>query len=161
MKNKLFALLFFTTTAVMPWLSGAARACTIGEEMQTQLPFNATEISNADRLAIADIVIEAKKWPDVQIQAVVIAGAYKGEDDLDRLKDARAANVRAYLQQLGIKSGNIITDKKTFTDDMVVKIPGGSLTVNQIVVELTPICEGSCARLCNDPRVTLTSKVIQ
>lgn len=161
MKNKSYLFLFYAVIAVMPWLSETSRACTVGEEMQTQLPFNAIDISNADRLAIADIFTEAKKWPDVKIQAVVIAGAYKGENNLDRLKDARAESVKAYLQQLGINQENIIIEKKTFTDDMVTKTHSGSVTVHQIVVELTPICEGGCARLCDDPRVRPTSKVIQ
>ncbi|MCA8016836.1 hypothetical protein [Burkholderia metallica] len=140
---------------------GPAVACTIGEEAQVQLPFNATDISNADRLAIANIVIEAKKWPDVEIQAVVIAGAYKNEKNVERLKETRADIVKAYLQQLGIKIENILIDRKTFTDEMLVKHPDGAVTIRQIVIELTPICKGSCARLCDDPRVTPTSKAIK
>ncbi|WP_334070136.1 hypothetical protein [Burkholderia ambifaria] len=85
-------------------LSGAVLACTIGEEAQVQLPFNTTTFSNADRIAIANSVIEAKKWPDVKIQAVVIAGAYIHENDIERLKNVRADNAKAYLQQLGIES---------------------------------------------------------
>ncbi len=154
---------FFLTlaVAVSAFLHRPAVACTVGEEVQAQLPFNTADISNADRLAIANIVIEAKKWPDVEIQAVVIVGAYKGEERVEWLKEVRAENVKAYLQQLGIKSGNILIDKKTFTDEMVVKHPDGMLTIHQIVVELTPICKGSCAWLCDDPRVTPTSKAIK
>lgn len=170
MKNKLPALLLFTAAVVTPWFPAVAHACTIGEEMSTHLPFGTTEISNADRLTIANMFIEAKKWPDVQIQAVVIAGAYKGkriagaskgEGDMKRLKEMRGENVKAYLEMLGVKSENILIDKKTFTDKMVVNAPDGSLTVEQIVVGFTPLCEGSCARLCNDPRVRPNSKLIQ
>jgi hypothetical protein len=128
--------------------------------MVTHLPFNTTDISNADRLVIASKFIEAKKWPDVQIQAVVIAGAYKGEHNIERLKEVRGENIKAYLQMLGIKSDNILIDKKTFTDEMVEKLPDGTLNVNQIVVEMTPLCKGSCARLCDDPRVTPHTKLI-
>jgi hypothetical protein len=161
MKNKLPALLLFTAAVVTPWLSTTAHACTIGEEMATHVPFGVTDISNADRLVIANMYIEAKKWPDVQIRAEVIAGAYKGERGVERLKQVRGENVRAYLLALGIKSENILIDKKTFTDAMTGRAPDGSLTVEQIVVGLTPLCEGSCARLCNDPRVTPKSKLIQ
>ncbi|WP_321790117.1 hypothetical protein [Burkholderia pyrrocinia] len=159
-RNLRFSL---STLAVVVFVSFGelAVACTVGEEEQVQLPFNAADISNADRLAIANIVIEAKKWPDVEIQAVVIAGAYKDEESVERLKEIRAENVKAYLQQLGIKRVNILIDKKTFTDEMVVKHPDGTLTIHQIVIELTPICKGSCARLCDDPRVTPTSKAIK
>lgn len=166
---KLLARLF--SAAVMtPSFSTLAHACTIGEEMATQLPFGMTDISNADRLVIANMYIEAKKWPVAQIQAVVIAGAYKGkkiagaskgERDMERLKEMRGENVKAYLQTLGVKSENILIDKKTFTDKMVGIAPDGSPTVEQIVVEFTPICGDSCARLCNDPRVTPHSRLIQ
>ncbi|WP_254615276.1 hypothetical protein [Burkholderia pyrrocinia] len=149
------------TSLVFAFFGGLAVACTIGEEAQVQLPFNAADISNTGRLAIANIVIEAKKWPNVEIQAVVIAGAYKSEKNVERLKEIRAENVKAYLRQLGIKSENILIDKKTFTDEMVVKHPDGTLTIHQIVIELTPICKGSCAWLCDDPRVTPTSKAIK
>jgi hypothetical protein len=47
--------------------------------MQTHLPFGATDISNADRLAIANMYIEAKKWPDVEIRGIVYAGGYVKE----------------------------------------------------------------------------------
>lgn len=146
---------------ILAYRPGSTVACTIGEEALAQLPFNAIDISNADRLGIANAVLRAKRWPEVQIQAVVIAGAYKGENNVEMLKETRAENVKAYLQQLGIKSGNILIDKKTFTDAMVTKHADGTLTIHQIVVELTPICKDSCAWLCSDPRVTPTSNVIK
>jgi hypothetical protein len=48
MKPKLLASLFFTAAVVTPWFPAAARACTIGEGMETHVPFGATDISNAD-----------------------------------------------------------------------------------------------------------------
>ena len=141
-------------------LSGVAAACTIGEETQLQFSFNTTTLSNADRVAIANSVIEAKKWPRVKIQAVVIAGAYIREKDVEKLKGARADNVKAYLQQLGIGAENILVDKKTFADEMIEKRPDGTIKIHQVIVELTPICKGSCAWMCDDPRVTPRSKAI-
>ncbi|MBB5461010.1 hypothetical protein [Paraburkholderia sp. Cpub6] len=139
---------------------GSAGACTIGEEAEIELPFNTTALTNANRLAITDAVIEAKKWPDVQIQAVIMAGAYTVERNLDRLKEDRARSVKVYLQQLGIRSENILIEKHTFTDEMVVKRPDGTLSYRQVFVEFKPICNGSCAWMCDDPRVTPRSKVI-
>jgi len=55
MKTKLLALLVLTATTVTPWFSTAAYACTIGEGMETHVPFGATDISNADRLVIANM----------------------------------------------------------------------------------------------------------
>ncbi|WP_244100052.1 hypothetical protein [Burkholderia anthina] len=145
---------------LLSMLSGAAAACTIGEEVQVQFPLNTTTFSNSDRVAIAKSVVEAKKWPDVKIKAIVISGAYIHEKDIEKLKDARADNTKFYLQQLGISAENIFIDKKTFTDEMVEKRSDGTVDIRQVIVELTPICKGSCAWMCNDPRVTPRSKTI-
>ncbi|RKF41434.1 hypothetical protein BCY88_31410 [Paraburkholderia fungorum] len=128
--------------------------------METRLPFNTIGLSNADRLSIANIVLEARKWPDVDIQAVVIAGAYVGEKSGGKLKNERGAVVKAYLIQLGIKPENVLIERKTLTDEMV-KSDDGTLNVHQIAIELVPLCNGGCERLCNDPRVTPTSRVIK
>jgi hypothetical protein len=146
--------------AISVCLNGSAGACTIGEEAEIELPFNTTVLTNANRLAIVDAVIEARKWPDVKIQAVVMAGAYTAERNPDRLKEDRARNVMVYLQQLGIRSENILIEKHTFTDEMVVKRPDGTLGYRQVFIEFKPICKGSCAWMCDDPRVTPRTKVI-
>ncbi|ORT85641.1 hypothetical protein B7G54_13805 [Burkholderia puraquae] len=137
-----------------------SHACTIGESVRIPLPLNSIDVSNADRLRIADAVIEAKKWPGVEIQAVVISGAYTKERSGELIKDKRAMGAVAYLKQLGIKNENIIVEKKTFTNDMVRK-RDGTLDLYQIDIELAPLCRGGCQRLCDDPRVTPRSRAIQ
>ncbi|EDZ99908.1 hypothetical protein BH160DRAFT_4764 [Burkholderia sp. H160] len=139
---------------------GSVRACTIGENVALELPFNATVLSTADRRAIAEAVGAAKRWPNVQIQAIVMAGAYIGERNLEELQDRRGEVVKAYLRKLGIRSEYIMIDPTTLTEGYVVKRPDGSRTVRQIEIELTPICKGSCAWMCDDPRVTPHSRVI-
>ncbi|WP_075123047.1 hypothetical protein [Burkholderia paludis] len=148
------------TLTLSTMLSNVAMACTIGEEARLQLPLNATTLSNADRVTIADSVIEAKKWPDVKIQAIVISGAFVHEKNIEKLKTMRGENIKDYLQQLGISADHIFIEKKTFTDEMITRLPDGTMKTNQIVVEFTPICKGSCAWMCNDPRVTPHSKLI-
>ncbi|MGF6985600.1 hypothetical protein QFZ99_005141 [Paraburkholderia atlantica] len=135
-------------------------ACTIGEVAAIELPFNTVELSMENRRAIAEAVEEANKWPDVQIQAIVMAGAYIGEHDLDVLQERRGENVQAYLRKLGIRSENIYIVPKTLTDGFVVKRADGELAVRQVEVELHPICKDSCAWMCDDPRVTPRTKVI-
>ncbi|KAG8154991.1 hypothetical protein BFF94_003430 [Burkholderia catarinensis] len=125
-----------------------------------QLPFNTTTLSNADRVTIVDSAIEAKKWPNVKIQAIIIAGAYVYEKNIEKLKNMRGENVKEYLQQLGISAENIYVEKKTFTDEMITRRPDGTIKTNQVIVEFTPICSGSCAWMCDDPRVTPHSKLI-
>ncbi|WP_246637259.1 hypothetical protein [Burkholderia catarinensis] len=141
-------------------LSGAATACTIGETAALYFPFNTTTLSNTDRVAIANKVIEAKRWPNVEIRAIVIAGAYFQERNIEKLKDIRAINMKDYLLQLGINAENIYIDKRTFTDEVASKRPDGSIDIQQVIVEFTPICKGSCAWMCDDPRVTPHSRLI-
>ncbi|MEX3787709.1 hypothetical protein [Paraburkholderia sp. BR14374] len=75
------------------------------------------------------------------------------------MAEKRAAILKSYLVQLGIKEGNI------WVDTRVIKEPDiddkGNATLDQISVTLAPICEGGCERLCDDPRVTPTTKIIK
>ncbi|APA89352.1 hypothetical protein BJG93_26965 [Paraburkholderia sprentiae WSM5005] len=118
------------------------------------MPFNTTALSEGNRRLISDAVGKAKKWPDVQIQAIVIAGAYIGERDLDILQDRRGEVVKAYLRKLGILGKNIYVEPKTMTDVHVVRRSDGELAVRQIEIELTPLCKGGdCRWMCDDPRL--------
>jgi hypothetical protein len=155
-----FLAFLITTISATALLSEMARACTINESMEMRLPFNTVELSNADRLSIADMMLEARKWHDVDIQAVIIAAAYVGEKNVDKLKDERGAAVKAYLLQLGIKPANILIERKTLTDEMV-KNRDGTLNLHQIAIELVPLCKNGCERLCDDPRVTPHSRAIR
>lgn len=149
-----------TLLAVCFCLGRPVNACSIGEVAAIELPFDTVELSKENQRAIADAVEEAKKWPDVQIQAIVMAGAYIGEHNLDVLQARRGENVQAYLRKLGIRSENIYIVPKTLTDGFVVRRDDGEFAVRQIEVELHPICKDSCAWMCNDPRVTPRTRVI-
>ncbi|MGY6152100.1 hypothetical protein ACW9YK_04555 [Paraburkholderia graminis] len=158
--KKLISTCFISIAVATTFLSMQARACTISESMETRLPFNAVELTNRDRLSIANIVLEAKKWPDVDIQAVIIAGAYVGEKDRERLKSERGELVKSYLVQLGINPQNVLIEPKVFTNEMV-KNEDGTLNLHQISIELVPLCKGGCERLCDDPRMTPHSRSIK
>jgi hypothetical protein len=122
-------------------ISTEVRACTISESMETRLPFDAVELSNKDRLLIANIVLDARNWPDVDIQGVAIAGAYVQEKNGEKLKNERGALVRSYLVQPGIQPQNILIEPKTLTDEMV-RNTDGTLNLHQIAIELVPLCKG-------------------
>ncbi|MDQ0624661.1 MULTISPECIES: hypothetical protein [Paraburkholderia] len=158
--KKLISTCFISIAMATTFLSMQARACTVSESMETRLPFNAIELTNGDRLSIANIVLEAKKWPDVDIQAVIIAGAYVGEKDRERLKSERGELVKSYLVQLGINPQNVLIEPKVFTNEMV-KNEDGTLNLHQISIELVPLCKGGCERLCDDPRITPHSRSIK
>ncbi|WP_233839030.1 hypothetical protein [Paraburkholderia sp. ZP32-5] len=128
--------------------------CRFIEHAYLQLPFNATALSNDNQRSIEKAVREAKKWPDVGIQAIVIAGAYIGERDLDVLQDRRGDAVKAYLRKLGIPGKDIYVEPKTLTEVFARKLPDGTTRVDQIEIELSPICEdGDCRWMCDDPRL--------
>lgn len=141
------------------WATGGANACTISEDMEDSLPLNSLDIPNSDRLRIADMVMAARQWPDAEIRGIVYAGGYVKEQNPKAIAQERAAALKTYLVQLGVKDGNI------WIDTRIIKRPDiddrGNVTLNQISVTLVPICNGGCDRLCNDPRVTPTTKAIK
>ncbi len=105
------------------------------------------------------MVFAAKQWPNVEIRGIVYAGGYIKERNPNAIALERAAVLKNYLIQLGVKEGNI------WVDTRIIKEPDiddkGNATLDQISVSLVPICEGGCERLCNDSRVTPTSKAIK
>lgn len=137
----------------------SASACTISEDMTSSLPLNSTEIQNSDRLKIADMIFAAKQWPNVEIRGIVYAGGYVKERNPKVIASERAATLKSYLVQLGVKESNI------WVDTRIIKAPDvddkGNVTLDQISVSLVPICDGGCERLCDDPRVTPNSKAIK
>ncbi|WP_241495848.1 hypothetical protein [Paraburkholderia monticola] len=134
-------------------VSKPSATCRFLKSVYLELPFNTTALSKENRQLIENAVKVAKKWPDVDIQAIVIAGAYIGERDLDILQGRRGEVVKTYLRKLGILSKNIYVEPVTMTDSYVTKRPDGELAVRQIEIELTPICRGSCEWMCDDPRL--------
>jgi hypothetical protein len=137
-----------------------ANACTVMEFMNTRLAFNSPVLSNDDRIKIADMMVEAKKWPEVEIGANVTAGAYVREKNIEALKDARAADIKAFLVQIGVPEKNIWIDELTFNEAMAHG-GKGELDLHQVAIQLVPICNGGCERLCNDPSVIPTAKAIK
>ncbi|WP_175768958.1 hypothetical protein [Burkholderia cenocepacia] len=148
----LFALSIFVATPL-------AYACTISTDMADTLPLNSTDIPNKARIRIAEMVLEARNWPDVGIRGIVYAGGYVRERDPTALAQRRAVALKTYLIQLGIGEQNIWVDTRTIKHPDVDN--DGRLSLNQIAVTLVPICDGGCKRLCGDPRVTPTSKAIR
>ncbi|MCC8395738.1 hypothetical protein LJ656_24445 [Paraburkholderia sp. MMS20-SJTR3] len=71
------------------------------------MPFNTTALSKDDRQAIEKAVRKAQEWqrlPYVELQIIVVSGAYIGERDLDILQDRRGEVVKRLLVKLGVRS---------------------------------------------------------
>lgn len=139
---------------------GDANACTLSEDMQDSVPLNSTQIPNVDLLKIADMVHNARQWPDVEIRGIVNAGGYVKEKNPERLAQVRGANLRDYLVQLGLKPENIAVETHKVTAPYPVDSAGyGGLL--QIGVTLVPLCEGDCTKVCDDPRVKRTTRAVK
>lgn len=135
-----------------------AAACSISVRMSDSVPLNTWDISAEDRLKIANMVIEARQWPDVQIRGIIYAGAYVGEMNPEALSNKRANAIESYLMLLGLKKENIWKDTRLIKKQDAFH--NGRLSIEQIGITLVPICENGCDRLCNDPRVTPNSKAL-
>ncbi|WP_174970627.1 hypothetical protein [Burkholderia lata] len=127
-----------------------ASACTISEHMLESVPLNYPGIPNAYRIKIVDMVLAARQWPDVEVQAQIIASAYVGERNSLNLAKSRGDQLKDFLIQLGIKPQYIYVD--THVNRITYPIDstghGGYL---QLGVSLLPFCKNGCENLCDAP----------
>ncbi|WP_439891584.1 hypothetical protein ACS7SF_02790 [Ralstonia sp. 25C] len=111
---------------------------------------------------MVDMVLEARKWPDADIIAEIVTNAAAEEDNPSALAKSRGEQLRDFFIQLGIKpehvfvSSSQILDKPFPFDRHTGR--GGYL---QLAVSLSPWCHHGCQHLCDDPRVTPTTRVIK
>ncbi|QXE07166.1 hypothetical protein BJG93_34995 [Paraburkholderia sprentiae WSM5005] len=156
MKKRILSVLFIFSFAV----SQQATACTISEDLTESVPLNYQGIPNAYRLKMASMVLNARQWPNVEIQAQIVANAYVGEANAKELAESRGRQLKDYLIELGIKPQHIYVDthleRLPYSKDST-----GRSGYLQLSVGLMPLCKGGCQRLCDDPRVTPTSKAIK
>lgn len=89
------------------------------ESMRAGIPFNSTDIPGDARIKIAHMMIEARKWPDVEIRGIIDASAYLKEKDPQKLIEKRAEALKEYLLKLGVKEGNLWIQPHLLTDEMV------------------------------------------
>ncbi|MXN77884.1 hypothetical protein GR157_24450 [Burkholderia sp. 4701] len=149
----------FSLVMCLSSFHGAA-ACTISEDVLESVPLNYVGIPNSYRLKMVDMVLNARRWPDVEVQAQITTSAYVGERNAKELAESRGQQLKDFLIRLGINQ------KYIYVDTQVVKSPypvdsTGKSGYRQLGVGLLPLCKGGCERLCSDPRVTPNSKVVQ
>ncbi|MDP9587347.1 UNVERIFIED_ORG: hypothetical protein J2791_006681 [Burkholderia contaminans] len=137
-----------------------ASACTISENLLESVPLDYPGIPNAYRIKMADMVLAARRWPDVEVQAQIVASAYIAENNASSLAKSRGEQLKGFLTQLGIKPQYIYVD--THVNRTVYPVDstghGGYL---QLGVSLLPLCKNGCDNLCNDSRVTPTTRLIE
>jgi len=137
-----------------------ANACTVSENILESTPLNYASTQNEYRLKMADMVLAARQWPNVEIQAQIIASAYVGEDNTSKLAKSRGEQLKDFLIKLGINPQPIYVDTHVNRTAYPVDSTGhgGHL---QLGVSLLPFCKNGCNNLCDDLRVTPTTKSIK
>ena len=148
----LFALLFSASQQII--------ACTISENLTESVPLNYQGIPNSYRLKMVNLVSNARQWPDVEIQAQIVANAYVGENNSENLARSRGQQLKEFLIQLGVKPRYIYVDAH-LEESRYPQDNSGFNGYLQLSVGLMPLCKGGCERLCDDPRVTPMSKAIK
>ncbi|KAG8153276.1 hypothetical protein [Burkholderia catarinensis] len=138
----------------------SSTACTVSEDMLDSVPLNSDTIPNKDRIKIAEMVIRARQWPDAEIRGIVTAGAYIGEENPQALALRRAARLKEYLVQLGVKRENIWSDTHMISKPYP-KDSAGYEGYLQIGLTLVPICKDGCRHLCGAAPNTPTSRVLR
>ncbi|WP_175951191.1 hypothetical protein [Burkholderia sp. BCC0405] len=137
-----------------------ANACTVSENILESVPLNYASIPNEYRLKMVDMVLAARQWPNVEIQAQIIASAYVGEDNASKLAKSRGEQLKDFLIKLGINPQHIYVDTRVNRTAYPVDSTGHAGHL-QLGVSLLPFCKNGCDNLCDDLRVTPTTKSIK
>lgn len=86
-----YKLLAMASASVLMWAEPTF-ACKIFEDFSSSIPMNVVDVDNAARIRLADAVIRARTWPDVEIGAELSTPALSTEHDPKRLSSARASD---------------------------------------------------------------------
>lgn len=156
MKN----IALITATLISLVFIKQVHACTVSENLLESVPLNYPDIPNSYRLKMTDMVLAARGWPDVEIQAQIVASAYVGEHNASRLAQSRGEQLKEFLIQLGIKGQYIYVDTHINRTAYPVDSTGHGGYL-QLGVSLLPLCKNGCEKLCDDPRVVPTTRVIK
>ena|GEM_PF-7016750 len=132
-------------------ISLQSHACKVFLQDNMQLPFNAPDVSNSDRLSLTRHYLTAKEWTTEGVTVAVDAGAFESERNPQELAALRAGNIKAFLMQLGLGENRIHVRER------LIKLSDGNIDKDdkwQIGVEFVPNCPSSgCQSLCNTPKL--------
>jgi hypothetical protein len=132
------ALLFFCYNAL---------SCSFSLQMGARLPSGEVDLSNADRLKLANLVISVRNSPANDGIAVIYASANRQERQPAQLARNRAASVRAYLVQLGVDPSRMRVDAQ-----VVDRAKSTAEQRHEVEIEFVPECPPQgCDSLCGAP----------
>ncbi|TDN70671.1 hypothetical protein [Paraburkholderia sp. BL10I2N1] len=137
--------------AVAVAISLQSHACSVFLQSNIQLPLNAADVSNSDRLSLTRRYLTAREWTTEGASAEVDAVAFESEQNPKELAALRGKNVKTFLMRLGLDKDKI------FVHERVIKLSKGKVDPDdkwQIGVEFVPNCPSSgCQNLCNTPKL--------
>ncbi|RQU72570.1 hypothetical protein DF141_19905 [Burkholderia cenocepacia] len=124
--------------------SGVVFACSFSLQYASQLDHGVVTISNADRIALANLLMSVRDSAANNGPVVIYGYADEHERDAISIARTRANAVRAYLLDLGVAKDRIHTDSKIWRSNSVVP----SSKRNQIEIEFIPACSSEA---CENP----------
>ncbi|RQS70429.1 hypothetical protein DID96_14875 [Burkholderia sp. Bp8963] len=137
-----FTLISFAALCV----SGKASACSFALQYGGKIQHGITTISNADRVALAELLVTVRDSVAKDGPVVIYGFADDNEHHAETIAYRRAEAVREYLLSLGILRDRINIDTKIWRSDSLV--PPSER--NQIEVEFVPACSPSgCESPCD------------
>lgn len=125
--------------------SGVVFACSFSLQYASKLDLGVMAISNADRIALATLLVTVRNSAANNGPVVIYGYADEHERDAMSIARARADAVRAYLLDLGVAKDRIHMDSKIWRSNSVVP----SSERNQIEIEFIPACSSEgCENPC-------------
>ncbi|WP_082138516.1 OmpA family protein [Burkholderia contaminans] len=125
--------------------SSVVFACSFSLQYASKLDLGVVAISNADRIALASLLVTVRNSAANNGPVVIYGYADEHERDAISIARTRANAVRAYLLDLGVANDRIHMDSKIWRSNSVVP----SSKRNQIEIEFIPACSSEgCENPC-------------
>ena len=125
--------------------SGVVFACSFSLQYASQLDHGVVTISNADRIALAGLLVSVRESVANNGPVVIYGYADEHEHDAISIARARANAVQAYLLDLGVSKDRIHMEPKIWRSNSAVP----PTERNQIEIEFIPACSSEgCENPC-------------
>jgi hypothetical protein len=133
------------TSAVLCFTSSHAFACSLGLQMSAIMSRNSADMTNADRIRLANLTIDVRTLP-MRSDAIIYGYAFAGEHDPAALASRRAQTVAQFLTQMGVATDLL------HVESSVVASNSKRDPSEPVDIQFSPICPtGGCGFLCNTP----------
>lgn len=133
-------------SAALCFSSNPATACSLALQVSAKMSPNSSELTNADRLRLVNLVINVRHLP-LRSEAIVYGYALPEERDAAALARRRTDSVVNFLTQMGVLDTDLV-----HVESGVVSPSSKHDRTELVDVQFSPICPtGGCGFLCNMP----------